>query len=135
MKDILPNILDGLHQTINSKLQAAEHITLITDIWSNKAMQSFLGLIAVIINAEFKRETIVIGLTKMIGAHTAENVKAAIELIVNTFEFNKSKLSSIVTDEGSNLLRLFKYKRVGKNDFKIIFSYLKNAIRPTCTKN
>ena len=38
----------------------------------------------------------------------AENVKKAIESIINEYEFYISKISTVVIDEGKNLLRLFK---------------------------
>ena len=38
----------------------------------------------------------------------AEHYKLAIETIINSFQFNKAKISSVVCDEGKNLLRLFK---------------------------
>ena len=50
----------------------------------------------------------------MPGKHSAENCKLAIETIVNFFDFNKSKITAVVTDEGSNLLRLFKQLDNGK---------------------
>jgi hypothetical protein len=37
----------------------------------------------------------------------AENVKKAIESIINGYNFNKIKIFADVCDEGSNLLRLF----------------------------
>ena len=37
----------------------------------------------------------------------AENVKKAIETIINGYNFNKIKIFAVVCDEGSNLLRLF----------------------------
>jgi hypothetical protein len=42
--------------------------------------------------------------------HTAENIKIRIEEIVNEFDFDKSKIHAIVSDEGSNFLKLFKYQ-------------------------
>ena len=44
----------------------------------------------------------------MKGSHTAENVLVAIQEILSEFTFNTFKIRSIVCDEGSNLVRLFK---------------------------
>ena len=44
----------------------------------------------------------------MKGSHTAENVLVAIQDILCEFTFNTLKIRSIVCDEGSNLVRLFK---------------------------
>ena len=44
----------------------------------------------------------------MSGKHISENIEAAVEKIINRFEFNKSKCSSVIADKGSSILRLFK---------------------------
>lgn len=51
---------------------------------------------------------IYLGIKRMKGEHKAENLLLAIEEIVNSYDFDKSKITSIVTDEGSNYVRLFK---------------------------
>ena len=107
-KVILPNILIFLYQEISNKLINSRFITLITDIWTNKSMVDYLALGASIVNLDFEKELIVIGMIKMPGSHNAENIKSAIETIINEIKFNKAKISAVVTDEGSNLLRLFK---------------------------
>jgi hypothetical protein len=71
-------------------------------------MIDYLALGASIINTSFIKEILMIGMVKMPGSHNAENIKKAIEIIINKLNFNKAKISAVVTDEGSNLLRLFK---------------------------
>ncbi len=56
-------------------------------------MLDFMGIAANIINDEFERETIVIGMTLMPGNHCSESIKLAIESIINQYSFDKSKLS------------------------------------------
>ena len=67
----------------------------------------FLALGCSTIDDNFTRELLIIGIVKMRGPHTAENVLVAIKDILGQFKFNKAKISAIVCDEGSNLLRLF----------------------------
>ena len=105
---ILPNMMIFLNTIISNKLIDAKFITLITDIWTNLSMSDFLALGACLVNLSLVRETIIIGMIKMPGAHNAENIKKAIESIINKIKFNKNKIVAVVTDEGSNLLRLFK---------------------------
>jgi hypothetical protein len=71
-------------------------------------MTDFLALGAAIVNAFFDKELLIIGMVRMPGAHNAENIKKAIESILNNLDFNKAKISAIFTDKGSSLLRLFK---------------------------
>ena len=70
-------------------------ICLISDIWSNRAMLDFMGIAATLMNKEGKREIMTIGMTRMSGGHCAENIKKAIEEIVNRFVFDKRKLIGI----------------------------------------
>ena len=93
---------------IEAKLDTCLCLTLKVDIWTNVKMHDFLGLAGVIINDKGLKESFVIGMTRMQGKHNAENVKFAIESIINPFSFDKAKITAVVTDEGSNLLRLFK---------------------------
>lgn len=105
---ILPRIKQILHDQLVDRLRAASVVSLIADIWSDKRARDFIAVCAVLHHSVFVREIIVIDVTRMEGNHSAENIKTAIENIINPFEFDKSKIQSIVTDEGSNFLRLFK---------------------------
>ena len=55
-------------------------------------MTDFLGLAMVITNDCFKKEIIVTNIERLNGDHTAENVKNNIELMINKFKFDKSKI-------------------------------------------
>ena len=58
-------------------------VCLITDISTNKQMLDFMGIAANTIKSDFTRQTIVIGMCPMPGSHNAENIKMAIETLVN----------------------------------------------------
>lgn len=89
----LPEIFSRVNSIIEKKLQSAVSICLISDIWTNKQMLDFLGLAANLVYKNLEREELVVGLSSMIGRHNAENIKAAIELVINRFQFDKSKIS------------------------------------------
>lgn len=55
-------------------------------------MLDFMGLSANIINNNFEKKAIVIGMMLMPGNHCAENIKIAIEKLVNRYSFDKSKI-------------------------------------------
>ena len=86
------------------------YVNLITDIWTNKSMMDFLALGAVLVYPNSEQDILLLGISKMEGAHTAEIIKTVIQKILNKFKFNKNKLNSVVCDEGKNLLKLFKRK-------------------------
>lgn len=82
-KVVLPSLMNILKTIINDKLRSCEYVNLITDIWTNFSTVDYLALGANLINQTFKRDTLMIGMIEMDGRHTAENIKIAIEKIIN----------------------------------------------------
>ena len=107
-RTILPKIFNNLTHALEWKLVNALCICITSDIWTTKALLDFLAICATLSSFDYTRETIVIGMVQMPGNHNAENVKEAIEEVVNKFEFDKSKISATVSDQGSAYVRLFK---------------------------
>ena len=89
----LPELMKNLHEKILSKLTQAKSISLITDIWTNDQLRDFIAVAASVIDEHFKKDVIIIGFARMIGNHCAENVKVGVENIVNSYKFDKSKIS------------------------------------------
>ncbi|RNA27693.1 zinc finger BED domain-containing 4-like [Brachionus plicatilis] len=142
---IVPSVFELLNKEISSKLNKALTICLISDIWTNPQMVDFLGLAVNLMYQKFVKEILVIGMVQMDGSHCAENIKAAIERIINNYNFDKSKISEknhnyqikhfclinstqkfklfkgSSTDEGSAFVRLFKpkYLRCNENNLAL----------------
>ena len=93
IKRILPAAMKLLKDKIEAKLNAALHIFLLTDIWTNKQMIDFIAVSANLIFDGFDKDTIVIGMMKMPGRHNAENIKFCVEKIANEYDFVKSKVN------------------------------------------
>ena len=89
-------------------LNKAVSICLISDIRTSKQMLDFMGVAAAIVNEFGDREIIVIGMQLMQGIHNAENIKVAIESIVNEYDFDKGIIHGHSSDEGSAYVRLMK---------------------------
>ena len=105
---ILPLFMRQMHDKLESCLIKAEYIHLVPDFWSSPENSSFLGLGVVLAYEDFTTEIIIIGFKRTRGSNNAEKIKACIEYIVNTYNFNKDKVSAVVCDEGRNFLKLFK---------------------------
>lgn len=56
-----------------------------------KILHQSLGLAAQVVSASFEKEVVILGMQTMVR-HTAEDVKRAIEAIVNDYDFDKSKI-------------------------------------------
>ncbi len=68
-------------------------ICLISDIWTSKTMYDLMGIAVNVINRKFERQTLVIGMELMPGAHNAPNIISSIQSIVNKYkELDKSSI-------------------------------------------
>lgn len=115
----IPNVLSKLYKVIESRLQKASCISLIADIWTNKNMLDFIGVAANLTYRNFQSECLVIGLMEMKERHTHSAIKKAIEQVLSNYDFDKSKIRAITTDDGSSFVKAFKINSdVIKDDFK-----------------
>lgn len=89
---VLNEIMGQVENKIEEMLKNSASIVIISDIWTSKSMLDFMGIAVNIIYPNFEKETRVIGLELMPGAHNAENIKIAIERIVNKYDFDKSRI-------------------------------------------
>jgi hypothetical protein len=81
---ILPEVYRKLKNKLKEKINNAEDICLITDIWTAKQNSDFIGLVTALMNENFTREVFVANMMRMPGnSHTAEYIKEAIETMVN----------------------------------------------------
>jgi hypothetical protein len=78
-------------EAIETKLQSAESICLIVDLWC-KNSRDFISLAAVMTNSCHERFICVIDMQRMEANHTAENIKKAIEEMINKKNFDKKKI-------------------------------------------
>ena len=79
-------------------------------------MLDFMGLAAAFITPNYKRDIVVIGMTLMNGSHNAENIKLAIEKIVNEYSFDKKLIHGCSSDEGSAYVRLMKQIEISDDE-------------------
>jgi hypothetical protein len=89
---ILPDVMNKLNEQLERELKKAASICFISDIWSSRQLASVNSIAGNLINENFEKSTIVIGMCEMPGSHTAENIKDTCETIVNQFTFDKSTI-------------------------------------------
>lgn len=105
-------LLEKVYLKIRSEIQKlfddAISVCIISDIWTNKQSYDFMGIAASIVNSVYEKEVVVIGMELMKGSHCAENIKLAIESVINDYNFDKSIISGCSTDEGSAYVKCMK---------------------------
>ncbi len=97
----------------------AINITLIVDIWTSAHSRDFIGLSAYYTKRNFEKDCVVIGFKRMEGSHNSENIKSAIEAIINDYQFDKSKI-------GGKIMNILSLKC---SFFKMIFFKLLFAMK------
>ena len=50
---ILPTVFEKLKLFVEKRLNTAEYVTLIPDIWTNREMKDFMGLVACVMDKDF----------------------------------------------------------------------------------
>ena len=87
--------MQQFHAEIEQFLEKAVIITRIPDIWE-KNNDHRLGLAAIVTFDSFERRILIISI-EIIDGSSAERVKQVTESIVNTYEFDKSKIKGSIT--------------------------------------
>jgi hypothetical protein len=111
-------VMNLMRAVQNEKLQNANAITLIVDMWTSKNNKDFIVLGSATMDDCFEREIMVLDMMRMTTNHTAEHVKECCETMVNKFDFDKSKINCNFYFK--NLITL-----IEKLIFWVIYEYLK----------
>ncbi len=106
---ILPAIMKTLNETMEKKLNSSEFITLITDGWTGPFSNTeYIAVCAQTITESWDTDFMVLGMVQLKKGHSAEEVQAAIELIMSKFKIiDQNKIVAVITDGGKNNLKLF----------------------------
>jgi hypothetical protein len=89
----LPQIMEKMKQAITEKLNKASFVCLIVDLWSSRNGSDFLALVGLLGLKCLDREIIVLDMLRMNDSHTSENIKLTIENIINSYSFDKRKIT------------------------------------------
>ena len=100
-------ILIDMRATIGTRLQDARKVSICTDIWSKKGMSSScLGITAHFFSQkDHLRHRVTLAVRRMPSPHTARNICAVVQEVLSEWEIPPSKVTAILTDNGSNSFR------------------------------
>lgn len=71
---------------LKSKLRTALAVAITTDGWQSKAIKSFLSVTVHWLDDEFGMQRAVLGVERIKGSHTHENIAAALRALLSAFE-------------------------------------------------
>ncbi|VVC38958.1 Ribonuclease H-like domain [Cinara cedri] len=101
----IPQLYEDVKNCIKEKLKGVSYLALTTDCWTSGNGHPFIGLTAHIINEEWEFESFCLSCTSLNIDHNSFNIKNSIKQILHNWDIDESKIASITTDCGSNILK------------------------------
>lgn len=113
-KTKISNLIDKQYedekQKFKKRLTAARRVSICTDLWTKKGLSaSFLAISACYFCVEqHKPEHILLALEQVAHPHTAQSIKTCVDKCLQEWDIPKSKILTVITDNGSNMVAAFK---------------------------
>ena len=93
---IIPSIVHATKSELIKIIKESTSFTIILDIWSSKSMMGFIGFTCHAVTNTFERYTLFLGVKRMVGRHTAENILAEYEQMLRDWEIDRSLVNFII---------------------------------------
>lgn len=100
-------------QSTTNNLKNATWVCLTADIWSSRN-RSFLGVTSHWLDSSLKRNSSILAISRFPGKHTGEKITEKLNEIFQKFNI-QDKVSSVVTDNGSNFVKAL--RDIGVNSY------------------
>ena len=99
-----------LKAKISVCIQSANSVSICCDIWSKKGLtSSYLGITAHFSSNSYHcRHATTLAVRRLFTSHTAANIRSAVDEILEEWDIEPSKVSAVITDNGSNMVAAFK---------------------------
>lgn len=106
ISDLLVKMKNGMREV----LEEPRKIAICCDIWSRRNFtSSYLAITGHFYSSkDHCMRKILLGLRMIVGSHTAENVHKIVCELLEEWDISNGKLSRILTDNGTNMIKLFK---------------------------
>ena len=72
------------------------------DLWTSPNHMSFIGVVGHFINAQYKVESVLLGLRRLRGTHSGENIAEVILKVVRTYELTGDQIGWFVLDNATS---------------------------------
>jgi hypothetical protein len=99
-RDLIKLFNDRVEQLIGV-LKSVSSIALTSDIWSSKAKEDYISVVAHFVNSDWCLEKRLLGLRPIEVAHTEYNIAKRVEIVANDYGIT-NKIFAIVLDNASS---------------------------------
>ena len=90
--NLLPAVFKKLNMQIQMILDSAMYVVLLTDLWTDPYQRDFIALVAIVINVDSSSKVMTMAMKRCTEGHTGEYLRTVIEDMVNSFDFDKTKI-------------------------------------------
>ena len=106
----LDQIMIELKANISAYIESANAVSITCDIWSKKGLtSSYLRVTAHFYSRTNNRcHTVTLAVRRLTTSHTASNIRSLLDNILVEWDILSSKVSAVITDNGSNMVAGFK---------------------------
>lgn len=107
-KSIMQEAYVKVDEDVKAKLQTeVQSICLTADMWTSLKTESYIALTGHYLTEGIELKTVLLGCCHFPGHHTADNIAAEINTLVETYEV-KEKVNFMVTDNAANIVKAVK---------------------------
>ena len=97
-------LLTSTKEEVKLELAKVKHFSATTDLWSSISLTPYLSLTVTYIDQDWKLSNKMLETTYMPQDHTGENISNLLQQSLEVWSLNKSDMSAITTDNGSNVI-------------------------------
>ncbi len=103
----MDKLLVDMKAEVLAKMNQARKVAICVDIWSKKGLSaSYLGITAQFLTPRnHKRNRATLAVRQLPSPHTGDNVEAVVEEVLGEWSIPREKVSAILTDNGSNMVK------------------------------
>lgn len=108
MYNEIPKIYEETSSIISAQLADKPFFSCTTDIWTSRAVSSYMAVTLQFITASWEMQSWCIGCSALQSDHTADTLKEVLEdVIMDSWGLDMAKMSGITTDNATNNRKAF----------------------------
>uniref|UniRef100_H3ADV8 HAT C-terminal dimerisation domain-containing protein n=1 Tax=Latimeria chalumnae TaxID=7897 RepID=H3ADV8_LATCH len=103
-------VLEDLHEKIRlrvyKEVEKADQFVTLLDIWTSKAIDSYLSVIAHRVTEDYVRQQFVLAVASLTSNHTAANIQCLLLGVLEKWNTTYDKIQLLLHDGGSNMVKV-----------------------------
>jgi hypothetical protein len=93
-------------------LKSVSSIALTSDIWSGKAKEDYISVVAHFVNCDWCLEKRLLGLRPIEVAHIGENIVERVAIVADDYEISDNIFAIVLDNDSSNKIAIYHFKPI-----------------------